>query len=225
MLSDWYFCTALRLPPQQTAAHLELLRVLRDGQQPAEVVGDDVLTEAIRMLAEAGPWRILHALPVALAAQQARQDPQITEAVTGCCTEMLDSCVRSSRPRDWLYDLLRRLLDGASSGDLAADLADRAERLLGGHPVTAPATPYLDLVEQAVPTIVLIVLDALSRRDPAAVRHWCLEDNRPLWLTRVLDGNYGRQALLLAVTVIARVGDKKAHAFLEAPSVFLRPGG
>lgn len=55
MLSDWYFCAALRLPPQQTAAHLELLRVLRDSQESAEVVGDDVLTEAIRMLAEAGP--------------------------------------------------------------------------------------------------------------------------------------------------------------------------
>ena len=220
MLSDWYFCTAVQFPPQQTALHLEILGTLRDALAAEELVTDEVLAESITMLADAGPWRLLHALPLVLAAQHRRPRDEVTQAAMTCCTELLDTCVSTAGTRDQLYDLLHRSLTGAPAASLAAGVVDRAARLLGRPPASPPAAvPYLDLNEFAVPTLLLTILDALSRRDPASVREWYTGEERPLWITRAIEGEYGRQALLLAVATAARSGDHNAHEALEASGI------
>ncbi|WP_339153671.1 hypothetical protein [Actinomadura luteofluorescens] len=222
MLSDWYFCTALQLPPQQTAVYLEVTDTFRHGMVSADPEDEDVLTEAVMMLAEMGQWRLLHALPLVLALQHRRPDARRTRAVLDCCTELVETCVSRPAARTRLYELLRRVVDGSSAIELAADIADQAGGLLGGvrpSPPAAPAIPYLDLGDFAVPTILITMLDALSRHDPASVRARFPREDPPQWFARALRGEYGRQALLLAVETATRCGSRDAREELTAREV------
>ncbi|NDU72059.1 hypothetical protein GWI34_05385 [Actinomadura sp. DSM 109109] len=223
MLNDWYFCTALQLPPQQTAVYLEVADTFRHGMVSADPEDEDVLTEAVTMLTGMGQWRLLHALPLVLALQHRRRpDARRTRAVLGCCATLVDTCVSRRSALTPLYELLRRVVDGSSAIELAADIADQAGRLLRGvrpSPPAAPATPYLDLVDFAVPTILITMLDALSRRDPASVRARFPREDPPQWFARALRGEYGRQAQLLAVETATRCGSRDAREELTAPLV------
>ncbi|MFI0351318.1 hypothetical protein [Actinomadura sp. 9N407] len=220
MLSDWYFCTTLQLPPKQTAIYLDVVTTLRHGLASDDPEDDEVLTEAVTMLTEMGQWRLLHALPLVLAVQHRRPTERRTRAVLDCCTELLDTCVSHRATRARLYELLRRIVERPSTGEPAADIAHQAQTVLGRtRPSPPAAVPYLDLGDFAVPTILLTILSVLSKRDPASVRAGFTGEQQPPWFARALRGEYGRQALLLAVEAATRAGDRDAHEGLTAPGV------
>ena len=121
--------------------------------------------------------------------------------------------------RDPLDGLLRRVIARTTDGRLAGDTIAVADRLLSEPPAAWPSdVPYLDLVDFAVPTVLLSLLDVLSRRNPGSVRECSAGTDRAAWFTRALEGRYGRQALLLSVSIATRSGDQSAPAELRRPA-------
>ncbi len=221
MLSDWYFCTALQLPLQQAVSHLQMLSALREGVADPALVPDELLADVIEGVAYSGQWRMLHALAPALAVQQVRSAPLVTRAAEDYCAKLLDSCVgNDARTSAALHGLFQKAFAGTADGGLAGEVTGVADQVLSQPPAMPPAdTPYLDLVDFAVPIILLSLLDMLSRRDAASVRECSVGTDRAAWFIRALEGGYGRQALLLAVAIAARAGDTDAPAALTRPDV------
>lgn len=219
MLDTWYFCNAVQIPLGQASNHIRLVSALRDGLVPQLLVPDDLLVEALDQAAGLAPWLQLHALAPALAVAADRRARPVTEAASGFCGHLLDSCLPdNAKSRELLRGFLHRTIDGDDDGALVTAVIALAEEELAEPPTARPATvPYLDLVDLALPTVLLSILAAVSRRDITLVRECATGLDRPAWFTRALDGRYGRHALLLAVETAAWAGDRQAPVWLTRP--------
>ena len=228
MLDTWYFCNAVQIPLGQASNHIRMVAALRDGRIPELLVPDDLLVEALDQASGDGPWLQLHALAAALTVAADRSARPVSEAASGFCGHLLDSCLPDNeRMRESLRGFLQRVIGGDTDDGLVTAVIALADEELAEPPAARPAAvPYLDLIDFDLPTIVLSILDAISRRDAGLVRECAAGLDRPVWFTRALDGRYGRQALLLSVETAARAGDRQAPAWLtrrEAGVIDMEP--
>ena len=220
MLSDWYFCISLQLPLQQAVSHLQTLSTLREALAGDDLVPDEILADVTGMGAASGQWHLLHALAPVLAMRQSRRAQPVAQAVSRYCESVVDACVADERTAKELRGLLQAAVKGGVGGNssLAQGVAELADRVLAAPPSTSPSSvPYFDLVDFAVPVIILSLLDMVSRRVPGAVRDVVAGADRAAWFARALEGGYGRHAMLLSVATAGRAGDQHAVRFLARP--------
>lgn len=200
MLQNWYFCAAIGLSSQDSAAHLDVLAAL---EEPGHLKGSlEIVCAAVDCLLAAETATVVHAVPAVLGAhrrfaeapEMARQASAFYRAVASITPEYL-------RPR--MSSLLRAA--GSGTPGEAVDLLERVfTEIPNRDPATEPDTeipPYLDLVEQLAPTLAVATGRFLADLDPQLLRDRFPDS--PTVVSDALQGRFGRLALVEAAELSA----------------------
>ncbi|CAL9632464.1 hypothetical protein [Streptomyces sp. enrichment culture] len=229
MLENWYFCSALSLPPRAASDYLDVVTALRE---PVEQPGSgELVCAALEWLAGSDTPLAVYALPHVLRAHQVflaeheRYETEDAPAEHRRCvcvreltgrTGVLYRSVAEVLPQE-LRPLVTAVLQAVGTGD------PEAVRLLGkvldGPAVVAAATadepspPYHDLLDHLLPSVLLAAARALTgvRRDALGE----LLDEFPVLLDGALRGRYGRLALLQATELAAALRPEDTTALID----------
>ncbi|MGW0750221.1 hypothetical protein [Streptomyces sp. NPDC002587] len=228
MLENWYFCSALGLPPRVVSDYLDVVTALRE---PVEQPGSgELVCAALEWLAGADTPLTVYALPHVLRAHQAflieheRYEAEDAPAEHRRCvcvreltgrTRILYRSVAEVLPQG-LRPLVAALLRAAGTGN------PEAVRLLGKvleEPASVaaaadePSPPYHDLLDHLLPSVLLTAARALTGVCPDALGE--LLDEFPVLLDGALRGRHGRLALLQATELVAALRPEDTTARLD----------
>ena len=231
MLENWYFCSALGLPPRAAAEHLDVVAALQEPvEQPSS---GELVSAAVDRLAASDTALAIHALPHVLRAHRrclteherflGEAQDVVEHQRCVCVREVTDRVallyggiaeVVPQQLRSEIYSLL--LAAGSGEGGTADSLL--REVLESKDAPTAwsadPTIPaYHDLLDQLVPTVLLTVSRFLADIRPSAVRT-LMEDSSTL-LNDALRGRHGRLALLQAAELAAALQPQDTSSVLD----------
>ncbi|WP_156213785.1 hypothetical protein [Lentzea aerocolonigenes] len=214
LAADWFFTTTMRLSPRDTDAFLDTMTTLRRRE-----ITTIELRHAALALTTAGPRLQAYALGPLLAAikndSQAEGHPQQPDQEVLGLTDNVASSILSLTDHPLAPRLGTALSQVARDAqgtravlldEIAARLADDARR----HRAQVRTIPYHELGEFIMPTLTLVALAELTRRQPrTGGTHWLGDTAIPL-ATAALRGDFGRLALLAAADGACRA-DRQAR--------------
>ncbi|WP_425244994.1 hypothetical protein [Streptomyces sp. NEAU-NA10] len=231
MLENWYFCSALGLPPVAAADYLDVIAALQEpiGQPHS----GELISAAVDRLAASDTALAVHALPHVLRAlrqcvsehdryaNERAEEPghercvcvrEVTDRVTGYFGSIVAVVPRRLRPS------MGALLNAAVSddGDTAVRLlreALEAAREITDLSTDPSAPPYHDLLDQLVPTVLMTVSRFLADLRAQRVADE-LEDPSKL-LSDSLRGRHGRLALIKAAELSAVLAPQDAASIVD----------
>ncbi|MGV9344962.1 hypothetical protein ACWDSD_09180 [Streptomyces spiralis] len=228
MLENWYFCSALGLPPRAASDYLDVVTALREPV--AQPRSGELVCAALEWLAGTDTPLAVYALPHVLRAHQGflaeheRYETEDAPAEHRRCvcvreltgrTAVLYRSVAEVLPQE-LRPLVAAILQAAGAGD------PEAVRLLGkvlekpdavAAAADEPSPPYHDLLDHLLPSVLLTAARALTGVCPDALGE--LMDEFPVLLDGALRGRHGRLALLQATELAAALRSEDTAAVLD----------
>ncbi|MDT0483024.1 hypothetical protein [Streptomyces doebereineriae] len=211
MLENWYFCAAVGLPPADAAAHLDTLAALREPVDANR--SEELVCAALDFLHDCESGMILHALPHVLAAHRSFVGRREVSARAFALYRGLAG-ISPEGTRASFEALLREA--GGGNQNKAVDLLRRVLKQVASRDYTADpsVSPYLDMMEQFAPGLLLTVGRFLARHRRARMRERL--GDRPVLLLAALRGEHGRLALIQAAewsaTLWPETADEARHA-------------
>ncbi|MER6926138.1 hypothetical protein ABT314_45765, partial [Streptomyces spiralis] len=228
MLENWYFCSALGLPPRAASDYLDVVTALREPV--AQPRSGELVCAALEWLAGTDTPLAVYALPHVLRAHQVflaeheRYETEDAPAEHRRCvcvreltgrTAVLYRSVAEVLPQE-LRPLVAAILQAAGAGN------PEAVRLLGkvlekpdavAAAADEPSPPYHDLLDHLLPSVLLTAARALTGVCPDALGE--LMDEFPVLLDGALRGRHGRLALLQATELAAALRSEDTAAVLD----------
>ncbi|HZM75195.1 MAG TPA: hypothetical protein VFC19_05685 [Candidatus Limnocylindrales bacterium] len=218
MLADWYFCSAIKMAPAQTAIYLDIFESLRFANSRGKDLnkpGEEVVSAALNELLKAEPWIIEYAFPLLLELGRYHgPEEQVGERVRRLVRAVVDEVSHPS-----LQAQLRQLADSAlvpqgNTEKLLSGLDQAAESVAALTPREPLPQPYIDLAEFLPEVILLSILFDRAAVDAPAVGLRVVGDGALPLIERALRNEYGRLPLLLAARTVARVTSPGSPALL-----------
>ncbi|MEU9735207.1 hypothetical protein [Streptomyces sp. NPDC048002] len=211
MLENWYFCAAVGLPPGDAADHLDTIAALREPVDADRA--EELICAALDFLRQSESGMRLHALPYVLAAHRSLAGRREVSARATAFYRLLAGS--SPEGTQTSFEALLREAGGRNQNK-AVDLLQQVLEQVQSRDYTADPTisPYLDLMEQFAPSLLLIVGRFLARHRGERMREQ-LRD-RPVMLLAALRGEHGRLALIQAAEWSATVWPETADEVRRA---------